>query len=127
MKEFNYLKEKIRMLNSLGREANSKCVGVDCVECLMSPCNNGYIDYDDDDCCMFEMLHPDEATAVVRKWAEEHPLKTRQDLLFEKFPNAPLSSDGSPRVCAKQLGLEKHENCANQKSCEECWNIEVDE
>lgn len=71
MKEFNYLYEKRRMLNSLGR-TGSMCDGVNCLECPLNAekhdkcikcIGGGYV----------ELENIEEATYIVRNWAEEHP------------------------------------------------------
>lgn len=117
--EFNYLVEKRRMLDSLGRTGD-KCNGVKCPMCPLSNYNNGSTLI----CGVFEIQHPIEATAVVRKWAEEHPKRTRKDVLLEKFPNAQLDSETQrPLACAFALGLCP--KCTPFDDCEECWNTEV--
>lgn len=95
--EFNYLAEKRRMLDSLGR-IEDQCVGVECHECPLSRYNNGFNSI----CCDFEIEHPIEATEIVRKWAEEHP-----------------------QSCCALLGFCSE--CENSDTCEECWNTEVEE
>lgn len=84
--EFNYLIERARMLNSFGR-TSEMCNGVNCDDCPLNGDNKG--------CDYFEGEHPLEATEIVRKWAEEHPRKTRKDILLEKFPaeNKELKED----------------------------------
>lgn len=79
--EFNYLIERTRMLNSLGR-TDGKCNGVLCKNCPLYLQNNKF----DCNCNNFEAEHSIEATEVVRKWAEEHPRKTRKDVLLKTFP-----------------------------------------
>jgi|GEM_PF-1143493 len=119
--EFNYLVEKMRMLNSLGR-INDKCLGVKCSMCPLSNVNNEFALACDD----FEVQYPFEATEIVRKWAEEHPRKTRKDILLEVFPNAQLdSSTQRPLVCASDLGFCT--DCPSVDNCEICWNMEVEE
>lgn len=116
--EFNYLVEKKRMLNSLGR-TEKQCNNVECTACPLSIDNNGF----DFICCDFEIEHPLEAIEIVRKWAEEHPRKTRKDVLLEKFPNAKLKEDGVPEACAESIGI-----CTCKcESCTKCWNTEVEE
>lgn len=121
--EFNYLVEKKRMLDSLGR-IEDQCLGVECHECPLSRYNNGFNSI----CCDFEIEHPIEATEIVRKWAEEHPRKTRKTVLLEKFPNAILDKNGQPCVCAQMLGLRDYDNiCEDKEECLQCWNTEVEE
>lgn len=62
---------------------------------------------------------------IVRKWSEEHPRKTRKDVLLEKFPNAEICKDGSPYSCCAALGMIPKEQCSG--NCMECWDMEVEE
>lgn len=128
--EFNYLVERARMLNSLGRKGG-KCSGVPCEVCPL------YRSREDDltipfdfvkKCENFESEHPIEATEIVRKWAKEHPRKTRRNVLLEKFPKAILDKNGQPCVCAQMLGLRDYDNiCEDKEECLQCWNTEVEE
>lgn len=46
-------------------------------------------------------------------------------MLLEKFPNSTLKTEyGNYLICAQRLGLCK--DCLT-KSCEKCWNTEVEE
>lgn len=114
--EFNYLVERTRMLNSLGR-TYGKCAGVLCQNCPLDSQNST--------CYNFEAEHPVEATEIVRKWAEENPRKTRKDVLLEKFPNAEFCSDGSPCSCCVELGMIPNIQC--NLRCIECWDTEVND
>ena len=116
--EFNYLVEKQRMVNNLGR-TSCLCDGTECSKCTLSKWKNGRNLY----CSRFEIEHPLEATEIVRKWAEEHPRKTRRDILLEAFPNAKLSDDGYPNCCAQTLGM----TTCDATDCARCWDTEVEE
>lgn len=118
--EFNYLVEKKRMLNNLGRTSHT-CNGIECNTCLLSRWNNNR----DLSCNIFESEYPVEATEIVRKWANEHPRKTRKDVLFEKFPKAEICKNGSPYCCCAALGMISKEQC--NENCTKCWNTEVEE
>ena len=96
-------------------------MGVKCNTCPLSSSANSY----NVTCFNFEGEHPLEATKIVRKWTEEHPIKTRKDVLLEKFPKALVREDGCPEVCAEFLGIcQCHGNVV---SCSECWGTEVKE
>lgn len=123
--EFNYLVEKKRMLHSLGQLGRTSCIcaGTECGICPLSIYKNSR----NLSCTTFELEYPIEATEIVRKWTEEHPRKTRKDVLLEKFPNAKIftTTNGRPKlVCAEALGICK---CTISTTCEECWNTEVKE
>lgn len=123
--EFNYLVEKKRMFNILGR-IEYVCSNADCNNCplLAEKGRDGAVLY----CEKFEMEYPIKATEIVRKWAEEHPKRTRKDVLLEKFPKAILDKNGQPCVCAQMLGLRDYDNiCEDKEECLQCWNTEVEE
>lgn len=121
MSEFNYLKEKARMVKSIITTHFTYCCGGDCQKCPLDKEHNGYAMT----CSGLETKYPEEAEAIVRKWAEEHPRKTRKDVLLEKFPNAILDDNGCPAVCAKGLGLTQG-RCFDDW-CKDCWDTEVEE
>lgn len=122
--EFNYLIEKRRMLDSLGRMRDEviSCLNVDCTLCPLSKYASG----SGFNCRVFEIECPLEATEIVRKWAEKHPRKTRKDVLLEKFPKAMLMKDGTPYSCCEALGIAVKTEC-EEKRCSDCWNTEVEE
>lgn len=93
----------------------------ECSACPLSSDNNG----SNRICGIFEIEHPLEATEIVRKWAEEHPRKTRKDVLLEKLPNASMFKEGYPQTCCALLGFCSE--CEKTDTCEECWNTEVEE
>lgn len=56
---------------------------------------------------------------LMRKWAEEHPVKTYKDVFLEKLPNARLDKDGRPVSCRNEVfGIVK---CCIA-DCKDCWN-----
>lgn len=120
--EFNYLVEKKRMLDSLGRMMDEviSCLNVNCTLCPLSKYASG----SGFNCRVFEIEHPIKATEIVRKWANEHPRKTRKDVLFEKFPKAEICKDGSPYSCCAALGMIPKEQC--NENCTKCWNTDVE-
>lgn len=116
--EFNYLVEKKRMLDSLGREGYV-CSNIDCNKCPLIVQKDGKELH----CEEFEIEYPLEATEIVRKWANEHPRKTRKDVLKEVFPNASIDDN-----CVLKLGLCSIDDCSNiGGDCFKCWNREVKE
>ena len=69
----------------------------------------------------------EKIVADVEQWSKEHPQKTRQMDFMEKFPNAMICDDGTPKSCCKHLGYTM--DCPTRSSCKECWNepLEGDE
>ena len=50
--------------------------------------------------------------------------KTKKEIFFEAFPNAPKSQEGNPQLCPEYVGLSEtgeHFKCENVK-CSDCWN-----
>lgn len=73
----------------------------------------------DEECTHYILNHPDEANESILKWVTEHPEKTYAMDFFEKFPNAPTDSDGTPRIT--RCNVYGKESC-NGRTCDECWN-----
>ena len=68
---------------------------------------------------------PDNADEIVDKWVQEHPVKTYAMDFFEKFPNAPSASNGTPQACLRYIYGDRN-NC-DSCSCTECWKSEMKE
>lgn len=115
MDAIKYFEEKKRMLDSLGRKSGI-CSGVNCSDCPFYAFKRGLL------CGEFESEHPEEAVAIVEKWAEEHPQKTMLQDFLEKYPNAPKEEDGMPMyVCPFHLGYDPNKSCV-KRNCIDCWN-----
>ena len=68
----------------------------------------------------------EELERGVEKWSKEHPQKTRLQDFLEKYPDAPMQSEGRPQACCVMLGYCK--NCLDANySCTGCWNMPVEE
>lgn len=57
-------------------DKNGICT-IGCFNCPISGANNG----ENKDCVKFVRLYPEKATEIIRKWAEEHPQKTRAECI----------------------------------------------
>ena len=117
MDAIRYFIEKNRLLNSIGKTGVG-CNYICCSDCPLGSKNNGRNLL----CSNFETEYPEEAVAIVEKWAEEHPQKTCLSDFLEKFPEAVLDDEGIPlEICADILGYEV--NCDLHKGkCVDCWN-----
>ena len=117
----NYIRERERMCNSYIKSYN------DCPksECPLKFTQNGITIT----CRRFESLYPEKAIAIVRRWSNAHPQKTYLTELLEKFPNTPLTDDGTPKgMCPHQLGLKDGiADCKIGYDCVECWNQIIEE
>ena len=74
-------------------------------------------------CDALEEEHPDKAIEIVKKWGEEHPVKTLLDKFFEVFPNASKDKRGTPLVIfPRQFGYKDDGCCVSNEGCLECWS-----
>lgn len=117
MMGFDYLREKRRMLDSIGR-VESICSGVECADCPFSKRSRG----SEIGCAVFEMRHPDEATKIVREWADRHPVQTRIEYFKKCFP---LVRENSVRGSCSKYYFDSDPVATSpcQLSCEECWDM----
>lgn len=109
MDAVEFLKEKIRMCSNMDN----------CTSCGL------YKEHTDCDTRCF--THPDEAVAVVEKWAAEHPVKTRQSEFLKNYPYA-YKLD-TIQICPSMVDYDLFEsgtyNCRsakfeNTEVCHEC-------
>lgn len=121
MDAVEFLEEQYRMCEAL----NSHCE-----ECGLSYANNKT----DHVCGDFIKRHPEEAVAIVAKWAKDHPRKTRQSELLKMFPNARIAVDGCiGGICPSDLDTEfvcpMQKRGSDYACCPECrrvyWHAEV--
>lgn len=122
MDAVEFLKEQYRMCEALRSH---------CEECGLSYINNKA---DLVFCADFIKRHPEEAVAIVEKWAKEHPRKTRQSEFLKLFPNARIAPDGCIGGGCCPSDLDTTYVCPMEKStyrsgCPECrrayWRAEV--
>lgn len=117
MSEFNYLEERQRYLNSIGR-TDGKCNKVSCTSCMLSCYNNGL----EIMCGVFEGEYPDLATETVRKWSEAHPLISNADKFIEIVEDTfGITFDKEDFIAECPLGqLFKDECPKNSGGCSKC-------
>ena len=103
-------KEAMRILKRM-------CAEVECISCpLRRLCSSNIKE------------HPEEAEAILAKWAEEHPEKTIMDDFFEKHPKAMRDGNGIPHACAKHCGYHAPTYCERiPQRCAECWRRPLEE
>lgn len=87
-------------------------------------------------CTVWIETHPEEAVAIAEQWAAEHPIKTRQSVFLEQYPETRLMQDGIIKICPSAVSAayrEKDGSCAilRSGSCTECrkafWLAEVED
>ena len=66
-------------------------------------------------CTSWRKTHPDEAVAIVEKWAKEHPVKTRQSEFLKHYPDAQIDS-GCLNACPMDVFGNLGINC-NKQTC----------
>lgn len=109
MTALEYFKEKERM---------TKNCEIDCEECPLFEENNPK----KVTCVSLQSLCPSIAISIVQKWSEEHQGKMMLQDFLEKYPKAPLYSNGTPQTCPYKLGYIDEESCDCNHSCTKCWN-----
>lgn len=70
--------------------------------------------------------YPQEAEAILAKWAAEHPEKTLMDDFFEKHPKAKKRLNGTPALCAGNIEYVDDTQCLGT-TCSECWHRPLEE
>ena len=73
------------------------------------------------------------AVKFVEQWAAEHPVKTRQSVFLEQYPETEIDKYGCLRLCPELVSADyrnRHGDCIN-RVCIECrrefWLAEVEE
>lgn len=97
----------------------------ECLKCEFGKARSGF-----ETCPVWQKNHPEEAVAIVEKWAKEHPAKTRQSVFLKHYPNALILSHGCLNACPMDVFSDADINC-NTQPCFECknafWLAEVEE
>ena len=85
-------------------------------------------------CDKYIVKHPEEAVAIVERWAKEHPRKTRQSELLKLFPRVSMTADGVIAFCPDSMDstfvCPIKERGRYDPECGDCrkrfWNEEVE-
>lgn len=87
MDALEFLKERKRMCSSYEH----------CENCPLKEFN----------CTVSDLVDSDEdykrVNAAVEQWSKEHPVRTRQSVFLEQFPNAKVFVDGVLDFCPQEL------------------------
>lgn len=67
---------------------------------------------------------PSNVGEVIDKWVQEHPAKTYAMDFLEKFPDAPIDSNGVPKCCWKYVYGDG--TYCSSNDCTKCWNRELE-
>lgn len=121
--------DAVKFVKTLGRMCNAECI-----RCEFWKRKSG-----GESCTSWQKTHPEEAVAIVEKWAAEHPIKTRQSVFLEQYPEAKILKDGAIVICPLAVSAayrekrEKDGSCASLRygACDECrkafWLAEVED
>lgn len=118
--------DAVEYLKTLDRMCN-----VECIRCEIWKRRSG-----GESCTFWQKNHPEEAVAIVEQWAAEHPVKTRQSVFLEQYPETRLMQDGIIKICPSAVSAayrEKDGSCAilRSGSCTECrkafWLAEAED
>ena len=85
-----------------------------------------------DPCTVWQYDHPEEAVAIAEQWAAARPIKTRQSVFLEMFPNAPIFPDtGIVKMSPCEVDAVLRGNCPGVGCRLECrkkfWLAEVED
>lgn len=72
------------------------------------------------------ILEVEDKVKFVEEWSKAHPKKTRMQDFFEKYPNAKKDDDGTPNVCAEDLGYCVCNELTLTDCCYFCWNEPIE-
>ena len=122
MDAVKFIKERDRMCKSF----DAGCTGCP----ASNACKNEL-------CCAFDQgstLDATDQVAIVEKWSAAHPIKTRQSVFIEQYPDAVLDGVGVLRICPIYLSAEYRDDCNGGKNigkkCSDCrrefWMQEVE-
>ena len=58
-------------------------------------------------CYALRMHNPERYCSIIKKWADEHPAKTRQSEFLKMFPNAPLNEFVILGICPMDVDRDR--------------------
>lgn len=113
--------DAVEYLKTLNRMCHCECL-----KCEFGKARRGF-----ETCPVWQRTHPEEAVAIVEKWAKEHPAKTRQSVFLEEWPDARIKkADGLPMASPCDLDGKLMDKCEGIH-CPECrkkfWLAEVED
>ena len=123
MDAVGFLKTKNRMCAAYLRAISTKCDGCPLDEVASVMCSKWCFD------------HAEEAVGIVERWAEQHPVKTRQSEFLKQWPEALMTEDGFVNICPSRFvtGFRNEKGECTQfgtKGCNNCrrefWLKEIE-
>lgn len=114
MDAVKYLKELDRMCR-----AHQACDGCPILDCGKIGCGVS-------DSAPIELV---DTVEIVEQWAKDHPVRTRQSVFLERYPNATIDASGNIGICPAAIEGKNCNDICNGTGCRECrsnyWNQEV--
>lgn len=96
----------------------------DCDNCPISQAKGKFVA-----CRAWIQNHPEEAVAIVEKWAQEHPRKTRQSEFLKHYPDA-RTLQGVLTACPRDVFASSRDAGCGETTCTICkrffWMQEVE-
>lgn len=120
MDAVEFLKERRRMCNAQD----------ECDTCSINiACRKYFVNH------KYDREMADGMVATVERWAKEHPIKTRQSVFLEQYPEADLTKDGVISICPLAVSAAyrgKDRSCVIRfDMCADCrrkfWLAEVED
>lgn len=112
--------DAVEYLKTLHRMCNCECL-----KCEFGKARSGF-----ETCPVWQRTHPEEAVAIMEKWAAAHPIKTRQSEFLKHYPDARILAHGCLNACPMNVFSDTGINC-NAQPCIECkkafWLAEVED
>ena len=113
--------DAVEYLKTLSRMCNCGCYN-----CEFEKRLSGF-----ETCAGWRYAHPDEAVAIVEKWAAEHPVKTRQSEFLKLFPGVDVDETDDCLTLNPCIIYEKMRKECNGVKCSDCrrefWLAEVED
>ncbi len=68
-----------------------------------------------------------DTVEAVNKWAKEHPVRTRQSVFLERYPNAKTGEDGVLNICPDYIegSCRKYEGVGCNGCRRKYWSEEI--
>ena len=101
--------DAVKFVKTLGRMCDAECI-----KCEFWKRRSRW-----ESCNSWQKNHPEEAVAIVKQWAAEHPVKTRQSEFLKHYPGARISAHGCLNACPMNVFSDTGINC-NAQPCFEC-------
>ena len=108
------------------RVRHRMCDSIRCEKCPCDKHNNSL----NVPCGILFTKYPEKAIEIVQKWSDEHSI-TMLEHFVSQNPKAPLTKDGTPKICPYQMGYADMNRCVHNKfgkqDCKACWNRPYEE